>query len=286
MSETEKSPAFQWYPKDDLSSMRVTMMTLEEEGAYRRAMNYCWLHGFIPADTRKLALLIGKGCSPEVAEVVKTMFVEKDGVLIHERLDKEREKQKDWRQKSSLAGKKSAETRKSKGHAKTREPKNEVSTNVQPTLNQNPTLHSSSSSSFASSSPSSTSISSSSPQLPAEENENSADARVDERKFGKKIVLENKKKVPLPWPDDDFAEGWEKWKNFRGCEFGKYFRSKEAELAQLLRLVKKSGEDKDKALEIIEQSIGNHWLGLFELSAPKVKTIEQNRLHIPVWRKH
>ncbi len=58
-----KSPAFQWYPKDILSSARVQEMSLAEEGAYRRALDFCWLNGSLPADTEKLARVIGKGAS-------------------------------------------------------------------------------------------------------------------------------------------------------------------------------------------------------------------------------
>src|ERR1019366_10819545 len=97
-----KSPAFQWYPKDILSSHRVAMMTLCEEGAYRRALDFCWLHGFVPADTKQLCKMIGKNCSAKIAEVVKEMFVKMPGdetKLIHERLEAEREKQEEYRGK-------------------------------------------------------------------------------------------------------------------------------------------------------------------------------------------
>ena len=54
---TEKAPAFQWYPKDYLSDLNVVVMTLEEEGAYRRLMDYCWLHGSIPDDMAALGAM-------------------------------------------------------------------------------------------------------------------------------------------------------------------------------------------------------------------------------------
>ncbi|HWB63971.1 MAG TPA: hypothetical protein VG603_10700, partial [Chitinophagales bacterium] len=97
----EKSPAFQWYPKDALASQRMAMMTLAEEGAYRRALDYCWINGALPADIKALVAIIGKGCSKKTAETVKAMFVERDGLLYHERLDSERDKQRLWREKSA-----------------------------------------------------------------------------------------------------------------------------------------------------------------------------------------
>jgi uncharacterized protein YdaU (DUF1376 family) len=101
----DNSPAFQWYPKDALSSIRLSMLTLEEEGAYRRALDYCWLHGSIPADPIKLIRLIGKGCTLEIAEAIIPMFEVLDGQLYHERLEQERSKQKAFREKQAENGK-------------------------------------------------------------------------------------------------------------------------------------------------------------------------------------
>lgn len=91
-----KAPAFQWYPKDILASVRVAEMSLSEEGAYRRLIDYCWLHGSIPSDPKRCARLIGKDATPEIAEVALSMFtVDKhdETRMIHDRLDEEREKQ-------------------------------------------------------------------------------------------------------------------------------------------------------------------------------------------------
>jgi uncharacterized protein YdaU (DUF1376 family) len=109
-----KSPAFQFYPTDWLGSQRVQMLTLEEEGAYIRLVSSCWQHGSIPSDPDQCARIVGKGCSTTVARVVQAMFhpSHEIGRLVHERLDLERIKQADWREKSSLGGKKSAEMRK------------------------------------------------------------------------------------------------------------------------------------------------------------------------------
>ena len=117
-----KSPAYQWYPKDILGSSRVAEMTLEEEGAYRRALDYCWLNGSLPDDEKRIAAIIGKNCTVEIASRVKAMFM--PGIdpnrLTHERLEVERAKQKKWKDKSSEGGKKSWETRqKSKGGSTT-----------------------------------------------------------------------------------------------------------------------------------------------------------------------
>jgi len=120
-----KSPAFQFYPSDWLGSQRVSLMTLEEEGAYIRLLAYCWQHGSVPADPEAVARLIGKGASTTLASRVLTMFqpplqaplqppLSGGTVLVHERLEEERGKQLRWSEKSSEGGRKSAELRKSR----------------------------------------------------------------------------------------------------------------------------------------------------------------------------
>jgi uncharacterized protein YdaU (DUF1376 family) len=91
-----KSPAYQRYSKDYLASVRVQMMTLAEEGAYNRLMEYCWINGSIPSDASKVARLVGKGCSIEIAKVCLEMFEphpDDPEKMVHDRLEIEREKQ-------------------------------------------------------------------------------------------------------------------------------------------------------------------------------------------------
>lgn len=96
----DKSPAVQWYAKDHLTSVRVAMMDLKTEGAYRRALDYCWLNGFLPNNLKKLCEVIGKGCTEKIAKVVYEMFeVHPDfpDRLVNERQEKERAKQANFR---------------------------------------------------------------------------------------------------------------------------------------------------------------------------------------------
>ncbi len=102
----DKSPAFQWYPRDILSSARVQELSLEEEGAYRRLLDFCWLNGSIPADPERCARLIGKGASTCIASAVQKLFTphaDDPTLLIHDRLEKEREKQEANRNKKKAA---------------------------------------------------------------------------------------------------------------------------------------------------------------------------------------
>lgn len=47
---SDKSPSYQWYPRDFEADEHVKLMDLEAEGAYRRLLDHQWLHGSIPVD--------------------------------------------------------------------------------------------------------------------------------------------------------------------------------------------------------------------------------------------
>ena len=101
-----KSPAFQWYPKDILSSVRVAEMSLAEEGAYRRLIDFCWLNGSIPADPIRASRVVGKGCTREITEAVLPMFTPDPNDptrLIHDRLEEERRRQEERSVKCSAS---------------------------------------------------------------------------------------------------------------------------------------------------------------------------------------
>ena len=117
---TNKSPAFQFYPGDFLSDENVISMTFEERGIYITLLCSCWIQGSIPADHEKLKRLLS-GYSNEIPDQVLECFKEMEGDskrLVHHRLEKERNKQDEWREKSSQAGKKSAENRQIKKNFK------------------------------------------------------------------------------------------------------------------------------------------------------------------------
>ena len=55
----EKSPAFQFYPADWLSSTAISLMTPAEEGAYLRLLCHAWMDPMcsLPDDDAQLAIL-------------------------------------------------------------------------------------------------------------------------------------------------------------------------------------------------------------------------------------
>lgn len=55
----EKSPAFQFYPRDWLSDPNVSNLSYEQEGWYIHLICYCWLDGHIPEEPEKALRLVG-----------------------------------------------------------------------------------------------------------------------------------------------------------------------------------------------------------------------------------
>jgi len=120
-----KPPAFQFYPKDFLSDVNVSVMNMEERGIYITLLSYCWLEGWLPIASTKLQRLCNNPLKwDESWENIKHCFYENGGKLYHKRLDEERKKQLEWKEKSRLGGLKSGESRrKSKGGSTKDEPR-------------------------------------------------------------------------------------------------------------------------------------------------------------------
>lgn len=110
-------PAYQWYPKDALSSARIQRMSLEEEGAYRRLLDYQWLNGSIPEDLGQMARLckgITKTRMQRIWDVIKDCFIPCPGGFMNIRLEKVRDDQRRHREERSASGKRGAEAKWSK----------------------------------------------------------------------------------------------------------------------------------------------------------------------------
>lgn len=106
-------------------------MTPEQEGAYLRLLCYDWSGDGIPDQDQSLAALsrLGEGWFKGASELVKDCFIPhptKPGFITNERLQKERNKQREWRDKSREGGIRSAESRRkktSKGGSRVVQPK-------------------------------------------------------------------------------------------------------------------------------------------------------------------
>ena len=112
----EQSPAFQYYPRDILSDINYQAMTWAERGMYHHLMDICWMETFIPDDPAILARVLGitPEAFSEAWKVIGKCFKggSENGQLVHPRLDIERAKQAQWKEKSARGGKLSAHKRK------------------------------------------------------------------------------------------------------------------------------------------------------------------------------
>ena len=102
------APWYPWYVKDVLTSERVELLSLAEQGAYRRLLDKAWMEGSIPSDAKACAAVIGCKCPVKVAAKVLTMFVEMPGRpdrMINIKLEKIRKEQHKKYNKRSHAGK-------------------------------------------------------------------------------------------------------------------------------------------------------------------------------------
>lgn len=113
----ESSPAFQFYARDFLASESVRLMDATARGAYITLLCVCWLEGSLPTDELALSRLADTTGDEWQGHcgLVRGRFYEHEGRLYNRRLDKERAKQRIYRSKQSLKGKRSAELRSNRG---------------------------------------------------------------------------------------------------------------------------------------------------------------------------
>lgn len=106
-----KSPSYAWYPRDFAADEPVVLMTLEEEGAYRRLLDHQWLHESIPSDLRQIAAIC-KGVPlsrmRQLWSALQVCFVpsEKDADrLVNPRMERQRKRAEEYRRNQSQNGK-------------------------------------------------------------------------------------------------------------------------------------------------------------------------------------
>jgi uncharacterized protein YdaU (DUF1376 family) len=284
-----KTPAFQFYAENFLGG--TADMSAEEVGIYIRLLCHQWHRGGLPDDDKKLLLLSG-GKRAALTEVKKKFFPDEDGLLKNRRLEATREEQKRYREAKSIAGKSGNKKRWGEqkelaetSHSDTFANGKELADGI---AKERP-----SSSSSTSDNTNNTVIQNASaeaPEILKTEIKTQVKTHLPQSELqyqkGKKIAQE-KVKVVLPWEGEDFAAAWQKWKDWKAAEYRMKFRTADSELAQLKHLLDLSERNKASAISIIEQSIGNHWQGLF-----KIKSISKNQSDgkqnpkIPFWRKN
>jgi uncharacterized protein YdaU (DUF1376 family) len=114
-----RSPAFQFYANDWLSSTSIALMTPAQEGAYIRLLAHAWNDPdcSIPDDDEQLAVLsrLGEEWLKGSSRLVRQCFTKHPNDpsrLVNARLLEERQKQTAWKRKCAAGGRKSGQARK------------------------------------------------------------------------------------------------------------------------------------------------------------------------------
>jgi len=115
-----KSPAFQFYPQDFLSSLQVQTMTTQEVGAYILLLANSWIQKeqcMLPDDENVLRILSKLSEEEWKKSSVKILscFEKKDGKIYNERLLEEKRKQVKHSKTQSLNGQMGGRPQKSHG---------------------------------------------------------------------------------------------------------------------------------------------------------------------------
>jgi uncharacterized protein YdaU (DUF1376 family) len=104
------SPAFQFYPRDFLSSAKVDRMPMTERGAYITLLSRCWLDDGLPTDMSELAAMVRMRPSQFVRMWTNSQlgkcFYEQRGRFQHDRLDRERAVQSAYKRRQTDAANK------------------------------------------------------------------------------------------------------------------------------------------------------------------------------------
>jgi len=107
-SKSTRSPAFQFYPGDFLSSSKVQRMSLTEIGAYTKLLCLNWLDGSLPDDIAILASMVGlkqAAFAKMWTGPLHECFVQRNGRLVNRRLEEEHRKQVEFKRRQSDNGK-------------------------------------------------------------------------------------------------------------------------------------------------------------------------------------
>jgi len=130
---TPKSPAFQFYPTDFVNG--TLTFSAEETGVYILLMCHCWDQGSIPLDLTLMSRIarLSAARMRKVWTVLKGKFQETEQGYIQPRIERERQKQADYRRRQSEKGLASATNRKATEPQPTHQPEGRLaSTEPQP----------------------------------------------------------------------------------------------------------------------------------------------------------
>ena len=112
----EKRPYMPFYGREFYQDENVMLMTLEQEGAFKRLLWNCWQEGSIPSDLAKLAAICKntplKIFEKRIWPALKVCFTPtEDGRLINNKIERVRQESQKYRDGQSERGRLGAEKR-------------------------------------------------------------------------------------------------------------------------------------------------------------------------------
>jgi uncharacterized protein YdaU (DUF1376 family) len=116
-ADANKAPAYQWYPRDFASDEPVQLMTLEQEGAYRRLLDHQWMHNSIPEGPAQLAKICKNIPVAQMRRIwvsIAVCFVPvegEEGRLQNRKLERVRAVSREYHERQSAAGRRGAAAR-------------------------------------------------------------------------------------------------------------------------------------------------------------------------------
>jgi len=107
-----KAPSFHMYAGDFLSDMNVKLMSMRQRGIYLTLLLHEWIEGSLPTEIKHLKVLCDncEGFESDW-EDIKHCFYQEENRLYNPRLEKERKRMVEYREKKSQNGKKGARVR-------------------------------------------------------------------------------------------------------------------------------------------------------------------------------
>ncbi|RWW99691.1 DUF1376 domain-containing protein [Flavobacterium cerinum] len=234
-----KDPAFPFYAQDFL--VGTMHMTFEEIGAYIKLLAYQWVNLGIPKN--RIGSVLGSGWE-SIWQSISDKFIEKENVFYNERLEIEREKRAQFKQKQTENGKKGGRP---KANTTNDQSFNSELESLNINKNQNPIINPKQNQ-----------------KKPLEYENESEYENVNAVEKGKEGTGEKPIAV-YPFESEAFSGQWSIWKQYRAKEHKFRFRSVMSEQAALAELGTLANGSETNAIAIMHQSIAKGWKGFFEL---------------------
>ena len=238
-----KAPAFQFYAQDFLTG--CTYLTNEEIGMYVKMLCKQWTDGNIPK--KRLGFLLGFEWV-SLSDELKSKFIDFGEYVMNERLEKEREKKQNFRDKQAENGKKGGRPKKKESSESVENSGDKTQTKPKPLKKQNPNDNQ---------------------KKPLEDRRLKIEDEIE-----KEIEIEDKKAISeieiyqdliFPFETENFKVQWKLWKVYKSKEFKFNYKSIQSEQAALMQLGNLSSNNEKTAIAILHQSMSHGWKGFFEL---------------------